>query len=469
MTQENRAHYYMGDGQVFHALASDRGPDYLSSFAETKPIILKTINTVVVHTGTRKGFFISFQLGESVSDTDGNELPVTIREPFWYEDVHKDAYVMPGLTAVFKSAVAPEGTEYTDGQLILSSDVSTHIEGVSVHRPLDQDNPDDIRQQVAERLGKDQNVEITSQVAGLVTIDGQHIGAVMNPATTFVVSKLSESEIEAYVTSLSDFQLRRAPGGILWPHPLIEQHIESIDGIAKDDDGFEPKYIDFLKSVLGTPTEILDIIKFLDTRGAQHTDPQGNIFGFINGTDMGLFNSNQEFVGTWVELVQGEDRGISVLRNAREPDFIQMSAIASRNFRESPNYSYLREPGNEQYLRQYIEANTLEGVADLRSKPNTICSLVLEKDGEILGFRVVRKVGLVADGRRMHTSLDYVSRGVGSLLLSRSEHIAKQAGCACMEVHATGDSFSWFERKGFVDIGIRQNTISEYHLMIKQL
>jgi ribosomal protein S18 acetylase RimI-like enzyme len=194
-----------------------------------------------------------------------------------------------------------------------------------------------------------------------------------------------------------------------------------------------------------------------------------NLYSKLKLAERGLINEGKTLEGSWQELVRDSNGEWITLRNATEADYVQMSEIAINNFRYAPNYSYLQQPEGREQQEKYIAANSPDGIRDLCSKSNNVCNLVLEKDGKILGFRVVRKEDDVADGRRMHTSLSETGRGIGRILLRKSEKIAKQAGCKTMEVHATGNSYIWFEKYGFKDLGIRPNTISDYHLMVKEL
>lgn len=452
---------------IYSVLSSEQGPDFLNNVDAREYLDLQNINKVTIRTGTRKGLFINSFLDTNLR-LGGVSVPSEIVEPYWQEDNHKGDYLMPGMSAVLKAGVLPEGVFIQDGGLSISSDVSTSIDGQPIHKYTTTELAQ-VKLELKALLEQDHVVNVNSQVAGILGIKDQACGVVINPTISFTTSKLSDDEISGYFDSLNESQLRRSPGGILWPHPVIWNHINSIDGVAKDDPQFAAQQLDLLKSLLGVPTELRPLIEFLDKVGQYYTSSEANLFGLINLSDTGLMGERQRLEGSWHELIPNNQGELLLLRNARPADYVGMSDVATTNFREAPNYAYLRKPENHLLLEKYIAANTLSGIADLCSKETNILNLVVEDGRQIFGFRIVRKNGLIADGRRMHASLHQTNRGIGKILLSRSEQIAKQAGCETMEVHATGESYSWFERHGFLDHGIRPNTISDYHLMIKSL
>ncbi len=320
-----------------------------------------------------------------------------------------------------------------------------------------------------EHFSQSRTIGVKSQVAGLIRANGDLHGVVVNPSRGFTTTRISPDEVVKYVSSLDETALRRSPGSILWPHPAIEKHIIAIGGIERSSDIFSRAYVDLLQHLLGAPVALSLVFDNLNQRSMKGVDGDISLYSKLKLAERGLINEGNTLEGSWQELVRDDHGDWITLRNAKEEDYEQMSEIAINNFKYAPNYSYLQTPEGREHQEKYIAANSPDGIRDLCSKANNVCNLVLEKDGKILGFRVVRKEEDIADGRRMHTSLGETGRGIGRILLRKSEKIAKQAGCKTMEVHATGNSHSWFEKYGFKSLGIRPNTISDYHLMVKEL
>lgn len=450
----------------YSELSSQIGPDSLVRAKIEDPVLVDQIVAVCILSGTRKAAFVSAFFRENVRTVDG-VLPVTQINPVWSEDLHKDKYQMSGVPSVLKVGVSVDKL-LAEGAASVSSDVSVKVDGKQLHRYLSAPLSE-IRESLVDTLTRERTIGVKSQIAGLVRNNNGLQGVVINPSMTYTTSRLSPEEIDLYLASLDEAKVRRSPGAILWPHPIIEPHITTIDGIDRLDARFHGKYLDLLQHLLGVPVLLRLLIKQLDKRIGEPVENDENLYGLLNLNRIGLLGENEKLDGNWQELVRDNRGEWLILRNAKPADYKQMSDIAIRNFKEAPNYAYLQSADGRSQQEKYIAANTPEGIQDLCSKANNICNLVIEKEGKILGFRVVRQNNDVADGRRMHTDLDETGRGIGRLLLSRSEKFAKQVGCKTMEVHATGESYAWFERSGFKNQGIRPNTISDYYLMIKEL
>lgn len=450
----------------FSILSSGDGPESLAQAEDAAPELVGAINKIGIVAGSRKALFIGAYLKANLrfSRSDVSMHQYISR---WEEDIHKNTYQMSGLSPVLKVGVSPEMLKQTN-QVNLASDVSTKIDGHQVHKSLTSPIAE-ITQELVATLGKDRTVGVKSQVAGLVGSDDRLLGVSINPSMTFTTSKIEPEDVVKYVASLKEDSLRRSPAGILWPHPMIEPHITAIDGIDRRDPLFVEKYIDLLQHLLGVPTALGKLVGYLDRDVGEEMGDSANLFGHLDLKESGLLKDHEKLEGNWRELVKDNKGSWVVLRNATPDDYPSMSQIAITNFREAPNYAYLQTLEGKSTQEKYITANNLEGIEDLCSKPNNVCNLVLEENGKILGFRVVRKNDDIADGRRLHTALEETGRGLGRILLNKSEKMAKQAGCKIMEVHATGSSYPWFERNGFESYGIRPNTISDYYLMIKEL
>lgn len=149
-------------------------------------------------------------------------------------------------------------------------------------------------------------------------------------------------------------------------------------------------------------------------------------------------------------------------------DVAEISAIVQRNFDEAPSYLNLTTEAREKYKA----ANTPEGILETSSDPDNVASLVVrDKDGQVVGYRVVRKGILrndwqgfsagseVAEGKRMHIARGFDGRGLGTALLRLSEEIARDKGYEVMVVNASGDSYHFFIRAGYEVIAHEDNPI----------
>jgi len=449
----------------FEVLKSPQGPSVLTESAEVEPFDITKIVGIQILSGGRKALFINAFLYHHIKSST-KEIMTEVVDSKWEEDKYKSVYQMSGLSPALKVGVG--SLDLKPRRAKIATDVSIKIDGQQIHRNK-SGSVGDIKDQIIETFSKGRTVGVKSQVAGLVSANSEAIGVVINPSRMFTVSKISSDEVVSYIDSLDETLLRRSPGSILWPHPIFESHITSINGVNRENDKFPNEYVDLLQHLLGVPSALGLLIYSLDSQIDTQHNIEANLYSKLNLIDEGLIGESEKLEGSWQELVKDKNGNWLVLRNAIPADYAQMSEIAIRNFRQAPNYAYLQTPEGSIQLEKYIAANTPEGIKDLCTKPNNVCNLVVEKDGKILGFRVIRKNDDVADGRRMHTSLDETDRGIGKILLSKSEKMAKQAGCSTMEVHATGSSYAWFERNGFKNHGVRTNTISIYYLMIKEL
>lgn len=149
-------------------------------------------------------------------------------------------------------------------------------------------------------------------------------------------------------------------------------------------------------------------------------------------------------------------------------DAAEISAIVQRNFDEAPSYLNLTSEARAKYKA----ANTAEGIIETSSDPKNIASLVVrDKDGHVVGYRVVRKGELrqtwkdhqageqVAEGKRMHIARDFDGRGLGTALLRLSEEIARKQGYQVMVVNASGDSYHFFMHAGYEVIAHEDNPV----------
>lgn len=154
------------------------------------------------------------------------------------------------------------------------------------------------------------------------------------------------------------------------------------------------------------------------------------------------------------------------IRFIEAEDAEEISAIVQQNFDEAPSYANLTAEARQKYK----QANTPEGILETSSDARNIASLVVrDKDGKVVGYRVIRKGVLrepwkgyergtpVAEGRRMHIARGFDGQGLGTELLRLSERIATERGYTMMVVNASGDSYHFFMRAGYEVIAHEEN------------
>lgn len=147
-------------------------------------------------------------------------------------------------------------------------------------------------------------------------------------------------------------------------------------------------------------------------------------------------------------------------------DADEISTIVQQNFDEAPSYANLTAEARQKYK----EANTPEGILETSSDARNIASLVVrDKDGRVVGYRVIRQGALrepwrgyepgtpVAEGRRMHIARGFDGQGLGTELLRLSEQIAMERGYKMMVVNSSGDSYHFFMRAGYEVIAHEEN------------
>ncbi len=445
---------------------------------------LSNIKKIVLRTGTRKAEFFQQRLGK-FRNHEGEPIPNEVRESVWNEDSHGDTYMIPGMRATLKSAVELKNSpgETVDGELHLSGDVETRHGDVLLSKAKPGSSPEDVARDIAGMLATGESVfNVRSSMAGL--LKDANRGAMLTESHQFKVDKFTLDEISEYVLSLTPQQLQRAPAGILWPHPLIISRIKEIDGVMRGEEGFEQKTISLFNSLLNIPDNLDVLLRYLDNVDVMKPlNSNGNLHKYLDSSaEKSLISNDEVMVGNWSEIFPLSNGEIMSLESASDDDFEPISRLAENNFRNAPNYSYLQGADNEVELAKFIEANSPSNVKQLCETPQQLCNLVAKINDEVVGYRVVRKRVdeekqlIIADGRRMHVALGKDGMGLGTILLKRSEQIAKQQGCQVMEIHATGTSHEWFIRQGYTlksqvenGRGVFKDKPSVFFLMTKDM
>ena len=464
-------------GVTLERLSKLDGPNYLASLIQGQPKRLCGIRKLEIVASTRKADFISARLNHSF---ELEKSEVTRGTSSWDEDRYKGIYIVDGLSPALKVGVADGGgvtAEKSEEKpsVRVATDVSLLTDDKTIHRHHSGISKERLEEELISLFTSQRDFVTKTSIAGLRK--DRNIGLTANIQTGFCVSEITPAEIHEYVGTLSDEQRSRSPGGLLWPHEILQKHIVEIGGISHDDPRFEEKKIELFSTLLGIPREMNTLLSALDSDvvlGIASTG--GSLFEYFEKNGMLPLNENQKLMGKWAEVVMRGDE-LYILCNASPNQYVGMSELAKDNFLNADNYRYLREVGNEEELDKYIKANSPVETADLCERENNLCNLVLmDANGVVVGYRVVRKENEKADGRRIHTSRHHAGEGLGSLMLTRSEQEAKQAGCTHMEVHATGESAPFFQKQGFVGLGKTENTRgvfkdkpSGYYLMRKEL
>lgn len=166
------------------------------------------------------------------------------------------------------------------------------------------------------------------------------------------------------------------------------------------------------------------------------------------------------------ETIMSED-GVDYQASEMTPaDVLEVSLMIERNFRHASSYQHLPPETRD----RYIAANSPKELLETISHPDNIaCLIIKDAQGQIVGFRVVRKgihkarknehdePLIVAEGRRMHIALDMQKKGLGTKLLQLSEKVAKQKGHKIMVINSSGDSYHFFLKTGYTVLAHTSN------------
>lgn len=472
--------------QIFKLLtAKGRLPEFIAMSPKSQETeCLGNVKKIVLRTGTRKAEFFQQRL-QKFKDEAGETIPTETRESVWDEDAHAGAYMMPGMRATLKSAVelkdAPEIS--APGELHISGDVETMIGDVLLSKPDKQKKTEEIAMDIANMLAHGETTfNVRSSIAGLMKDANR--GASLTEQHQFKVDDFDLGDIRDYVDSVTRQQLERAPGGILWPHPIIISKINEVDGVKRGEEGFDQRLISLFNALLNIPDGIDVLVRFMDTLDLRKPlMPDGNLHKFlVSSSEKPLIGRDETVIGNWTEIVPLSNGELLELGSIGEDDYMNVSRVAENNFRHAPNYNYLQTDDKKEELEKFVEANSPANVETLCNTPIQLCNLVAKINDEVVGYRVVRKKideddgVVIADGRRMHVALGKDGMGLGTFLLRRSEQIARQQGCEVMEIHATGTSHEWFLKQGYRmrsqvanERGVFKDKPSVFFLMIKDM
>ena len=445
---------------------------------------LSTVKNFILQTDTRKAEFLQSRLAR-FKGQGGQDISMEVKSPIWREDDYYHLYMMPAMRATLKVGVKSNelSEQVRPGTVLLSGDVETLHNNSLLTRPKPNQPRESVAENIAELLSREKSTFVVrSSIAGLRADINR--GVAIIETHQFIVDSLTREEVGEYVMGLSREQLERAPGGILWPHPLIISHINQIDGIKRGENDSDSKMISLLNSLLNIPDQLDVLIRFLNQAGDTFPlSASGNLHKFISSTaEKPLLEEGETFVGNWSEIVVLPNGDLLELSSIPPDDYEAISQMVETNFRYAQNFKYLQVDKNQAELMKFIEANSPKNIKELLESPVQLCALMAKINGEVVGFRAVRKRKeeekklIIADGRRLHVVLGKNGLGIGTLLLERSEQISRQQGCDVMEVHATGESHRFFESHGYElrdkvanSRGVFQDKPTKYFLMTKDL
>lgn len=459
-------------------LGGSEGPKNLATALNRPQEQLQHIKRINLAAGGRKAEFLTAELAHFLIGDKPVETQIVKSE--WNEDAYKHKYMVDGLSPALKIGVHLESSGENESQtreptITLATDVALSVKEGTIHKHKEGVTRAEVEKELVDLLTTQRQFNVKSSIAGMRN-DLQE-GIIVNTSLGFTTSPLTPEEIHNYVESLTDAQLLRSPGGLLWPQEILQKHIMEVGGVGHDDERFEESKMNLFSALLGLPKELDVLVRVLDSE---------QLMAIVQG-DNSLFHTLQRekalpidegfrFDGKWAELiVAGEEPYFLV--DALPTHYQGMSAVAHDNFKNATNYKYLSAPDHEEELKRYMAANTPEALAETCNKAGKMANHVLVNGrGEVVGFRIVRKEGETADGRRLHIGRGYGGGGLGGIIVDRSEQFARQAGCNLVKVHATGESQSFFEKLGYEHRGHRTNERgtfrdkpSGYELMTKKL
>ncbi len=138
---------------------------------------------------------------------------------------------------------------------------------------------------------------------------------------------------------------------------------------------------------------------------------------------------------------------------ARAEDYEEIAQMVHKNFDEAKNYQDL----SPEQKALYKKANGYEGVKSTCENASNFAALVMrsnDAEKKVIGYVVLRpkeeEKEPTVQIRRFHVHLDQAQKGVGSALLREVEELAKEGKFSFLAVNASGDSFSWFKKHGFI-------------------
>jgi N-acetylglutamate synthase-like GNAT family acetyltransferase len=141
-----------------------------------------------------------------------------------------------------------------------------------------------------------------------------------------------------------------------------------------------------------------------------------------------------------------------VVRPATTDDYPGISRLIQDNFAHDESYSGL----SDEARAAYIEANSLEGIREVCSHPQTLLRLVatVAATREIIGFALYRRSAHlitgeeVAEGKRLQIARHMRSRGLGERLLKIARQQLREMGIKKTVGYTSGKSLPYCENQG---------------------
>ncbi|MFC1711093.1 GNAT family N-acetyltransferase [Patescibacteria group bacterium] len=268
--------------------------------------------------------------------------------------------------------------------------------------------------------------ELELYVYGVAGRDGVSPSYLQDELDKFVSEGwIYEEEKDFYAQGLSVEELRQTNGGFRWPHPVFIRHINEIDGVKIEEEGFDLKRQELFLSLLGASPEIMYYGNNLVTR---------------------LKEENGESWQRAVVLKDGSLAEVEDLSIQNNGDIAEISQMIHTNFLEHDHYNDLDAAARQEFLR----VNTVEELLDACRNENNLMVRVLRQNGIIIGFCLLRQVDeKKTEIRRLHTRLGHNGLGIGRILVEEAIAEAKHIGLTTIAAPTSGHSDEFFHQMGF--------------------
>lgn len=192
--------------------------------------------------------------------------------PYWDEDAAVERPAQPALIAALKSSGL--GTSPANADLppiLIANDVMTYkqLEDGTVQplfKPKNIHTSQEWDRHYRQLYGGSHQIrlEVKSSVASAPRVP-EEAGVVTESTHQVVLNPLSHKDLLAYRRSIHTKDRSKPNGGLFQEHPIVRDHIHSINGVSYTSPTFESEYSSMLRSLLGAPDCIYPILSYLLT------------------------------------------------------------------------------------------------------------------------------------------------------------------------------------------------------------
>lgn len=329
---------------------------------------------------------------------------------------------------------------------------------------------------------------VASYARNPLAVVDEGIGLTMDAQTSFTVSPIPAAEIKLYtqgagsigyenampiieaisrefdldreeqrdlVRGMDLAELQSTNGGIRWLHYIFQRHIENVNGINRNEKGFNEELHRLWQILLGIPLPEMSAVMmnivaknpwFIDGDAAR------SLYRNINSPT----GEENPFKGIWKKLLKLKGGWPVVLEHLSVRDINEMVRIAYLNF----DHAHDRD---QEHTTAYKQANTPDLYQKVfGSSPYTNGELFFlgarTQNHELAGFVLAGIDKEVLKIKRLHTALPYHGKGVASALVQQAMLMGKEAGCDDVMVKASGDSANMFSSLGFMSHGVYKDS-----------